>query len=432
MNSKRGLSEVVSTILIILLILAALAGIWLVVNNFLIQGSTGISLGKIAADVVIDSALVNQSTGIATVKVTRNPGVQDVNVTQLKFIVEDSKNSDVFTVNIPEGLPELATRTYTLNLSASSILNLTDIKTISVAPVYKAGNGADVVSSSSTNSYSLKDQNTTVPTPPQKQCTINADCGNDTWVAGSEFCSASNSQLILQYKTVYQCISGFCSQSTNSYPKSTCVSPDTCFGGQCKSSQIPCTPQNVSSACGTSGYVGFPSCDSSTPSKSIVQNYQNYSCVNNICQTNVTTDTLQNCSGTQICSASTGNPQCFTPVECTQNSDCVLGKICSNGTCIPETAALNGTVASIWPFNLGEYFDSNNLPKVKGTINYVNYNIIFPGSNETRCLKILEFVYPDNPADNSYIRVNSKNTNIKSGNYFEVWQTAYGCTFVSG
>ena len=430
MNSKRGLSEVVSTALIIVLILAAIAGIWFVVNNFLINSSTGISLGKIAADVVIDSASVNQSTGIATVKVTRNPGVQDVNVTQLKFIVEDSKNSDVFTVNIPEGLPELATRTYNLNLSESNILNLTDIKMISVAPVYKSGSGTEIVSSSSTNSYKIN--SATVPNPPAKQCTVNTDCGTDSWVAGSEFCSASNPQLILQYKNVYECISGFCSQTTNSYPQSSCVSPDICFGGQCKSSQIPCTSQNISTACGTSGYVGFPSCDQASPSKSIIQSYQNYTCVNNFCETNVTTETIQTCPDPQICSASTGSPQCFTPVECTQNSDCVLGKICSNGTCIPETAALNGTVASIWPFNLGEYFDSNNLPKVKGTINYVNYNIIFPGSNETRCLKILEFVYPNNPSDNSYIRLNNKNTNIKPGNYFEVWQTAYGCTFVSG
>jgi hypothetical protein len=90
---------------------------------------------------------------------------------------------------------------------------------------------------------------------------------------------------------------------------------------------------------------------------------------------------------------------------------------------------MNGTVDSIWPPDLGEYFNSQGLQKIKGSKNYVGYTVVFPGSAESRCLTVRDYVYPNSTGDEAYVRLNISQTSIHSGDFFEIWQTAYGCVF---
>ena len=91
---------------------------------------------------------------------------------------------------------------------------------------------------------------------------------------------------------------------------------------------------------------------------------------------------------------------------------------------------MSGNVSSPWPPGVNEYFVSPDLPKTPGTIDYLGYRIIFPGSAETRCLTVREFVYPNSTEDDSYIRLNFPQTSISAGDYFEIWQTGYICSTI--
>jgi hypothetical protein len=137
---------------------------------------------------------------------------------------------------------------------------------------------------------------------------------------------------------------------------------------------------------------------------------------------------LQDCSAGEVCGTTTLGAACYIPLECASNADCDLGEICNEGECVIEIVMNTGTISSIWPFFVGEYFDSSALPKSEE--DYTNRYIIFPGSSETRCMKIIEHVYPNKTGANAYVRLNESITNISNGDSYQVWETAYSCTLV--
>ncbi|PJC45715.1 hypothetical protein COU58_03230 [Candidatus Pacearchaeota archaeon CG10_big_fil_rev_8_21_14_0_10_32_42] len=425
-GNKKGLSTVVTTIIIIMLVLFAIAIIWVAINGFIRGGLNSVTLGNFGIDMVIESASIDYSVGIATLKVARNTGVSSEKVTAIHFIVEDSKNSEVFIEEVGD-FKIFEKRTFYLNLTTSKILNLTDIWKISIAPVFLPSGGGTETIGPVTAGYrfggNIQVNSTT------DICTQNSDCGVDYWINGSEICSADKTQ-VLQYKKIFECFTGFCQSKTEASVVEVCLNSEFCYAGNCIPVGIPCTQENLSEACGISGFIGFPYCYSSPPPESIIQQYRNFTCQDGNCKESSAQQTVELCEGNFVCGISTGNPECYEPLECISNNDCELGELCESGICVPEEVAIIGNVSSIWPFNLGEYFDSPNLPKELGTINYVGYKIIFPGSNENRCLLITEFVYPNLTIHNSYVRLNESETNISNDNYFEIWQTEYGCTFI--
>jgi len=475
---KRGLSSVITTILIILLILAGISGIWFAVNNLILKGSESVSLSNFGIDMVVKSVKINYTNKIADVKVARNPGLSSEQVIGLKFIVEDDRSADIFEIKFPENpFKELQQRTFNLNLSQSKILNILEVWRISVAPLYISDISGKELLGPITNEYGVMNvpgdngteggsgncgdgtcdinetlvscpadcggtcgdgtcdiNETTVSCPADcggtvGECTQNTDCGIDYWITGSKICNGDGT-IVMQYKKIYECLVQFCQESEVLIPIETCADGSFCYAGACITNPITCTQENVTQDCGASGYLGFQYCDLTPPPEQIMEDYRNISCVVGSCVETITPGVIQICPGQQICALSRGNPECFDPLECVTNQDCALGEICVLGSCVVENVLITGTVASIWPFTLGEYFDSLDLPKIQDTTNYIGYNIIFPGSTENRCLKITEFVYPSSTQDNSYVRLNQAETNISSGDYFEVWETSYACTLI--
>ncbi len=434
-GNKRGLSQVVTTILLVLLIIAAIAGIWVAINTFILKNSQGLTLGNIGLDVQIKSALVNTTDGTATVRVERNKGVSKLNITSLKFIVEDTKNSDIFEIPVTN-FEELAVRTFDLNLTKNGILDPTNIIKISVAPIYISDTTGKNETSPVTSSYDIGQRDKIIV--DIKICHTNSDCGTDQWIAGSQICNA-DSTGVLQYKRIYECFGatnpngGFCQQKTEALPVETCTANQTCLGGACQLPNIACTPENVTQDCGVSQYVGFPTCNPNAPPERIIQDYDLFDCVNNTCTENITSKTIQDCPSPQVCAISGGSPECFSPLQCTVNEDCPLGQVCRQGNCTQEFAALNGTVSSSWPPGLNEFFDSAQLPRnaSNATINYIGYTIIFPGSLQKECLTVQDYTYPPTTDYNAYIQLSSKQTNITTGNQFQLWETKYGCVVLN-
>jgi hypothetical protein len=428
--NKRGLSQVVTTILIILITLVAITTIWVVVNEFVLKGTSKIDLTQFTLDLGIKKAEINYTTGIAEVRVVRNAG--EGNLTAIKFIVEDDKNSDIFEEKVTD-FEQLAERTFELNLTESDILVLEKIRKISIVPVYISGTNVEMLGSVADSRGGLNDDlNITIKQGDTIQiyCEQASDCGTDSYIADTETCT-SDLSAVLQYKKVYSCELGFCLADLIQDIVESCPSGWECYQGACVEAPPQCTNETVEQDCGTDGYIGLPTC-AQNPER-IVQDYAAYSCINETCSQSTTTDTLQECAVGEICN----NAECFVPLECASNQDCWdnpdygPGYVCTDGNCTLEVALTNGTIRSAWPFGVGEYFDSSDLPtdQINATVLVGKY-IIFPGSLQAGCLTVKDLVIPTFEGGISYIRLNESKTNITDTDLFEIWETEYICTVV--
>lgn len=425
-ENKRGLSQVVTTLLLILLIIGAVAGIWVVIRSFVTNSSGQISSSKYSINLQLQSATVNYSTGVADVSVFRNSGPGDL--VGIKFIFGDGQNSDVFVRSF-SSFPELATRTYSIDLSKSSVLNLPKVNTVSIAPVIQVGTRnltgsiAGTVGNLDINANVSNAGTAYTYLPVGASCNTTIQCGKDQLIPNSQICNSANTG-VLQYKTVFSCTLGFCLNSTQQVLVESCANGSTCYNGACVQKQVPCTNATISQVCGNNSWVGNIGCSNVT--NATTQFYQTFSCVSGYCQSNTQLMLKANCSAGEICH----NGQCFVPQQCTQNSDCPFGQVCKQGNCTKETAMFNGTVQSVWPPGYGEYFDSPDLPLDQYAINNLNY-VIFPNSSQTSCLKVKSFVAPQGSNVNiSYIRLNQSKTNVAAGDKYQIWQTNYSCTLV--
>jgi hypothetical protein len=146
-NSKRGLAEIITLILIILLSLAAIAIIWQVIKPVLLKTTSQISLVcTTGLDIKIDSANCSGSTW--EVKVSR--GVGEGKIKTLKFVFSSDSGSETrefsaLTPNpggdSPVGMPgELADRVYKFSKTGLPV-NTTKVK---LAPVVEGEGGSDI------------------------------------------------------------------------------------------------------------------------------------------------------------------------------------------------------------------------------------------------------------------------------------------------
>jgi len=72
MRNKRGMDDVVTTLLIILLTVVAISVIWIVVRDIIQKGSKDIELGKFTLDLGIESVSIGEDN-VTVVVVRRNP-----------------------------------------------------------------------------------------------------------------------------------------------------------------------------------------------------------------------------------------------------------------------------------------------------------------------------------------------------------------------
>ena len=137
MFKKRGLSAVVTTLIIILLTLVAVGVIWVVINNVISRGAEEIELGQYTLDLQIKAAQI-QNGDITVVVVRRNPGQGEF--VGMNFVFSNGTDSEIIRENI--SLQELEEKTFTFTLTKISTANL---KTISVAPIYKTSLGRESI-----------------------------------------------------------------------------------------------------------------------------------------------------------------------------------------------------------------------------------------------------------------------------------------------
>lgn len=425
MKNKRGLSSVVTTILIIVLMMSVVAGLALVINNFVKKGSSQLSVSRFTVSVSIESAFINFEDRVSSVRVKRNTGMGDL--VGIKFIFEDSRNSEVFDRRVV-GFDELEERTFDINLSESySVLDIFNLERVSIAPIIKLESGEEVIGNvqdfiSGLNEGISGGNLSGNYTGGDPSCLDDIDCGENYFLEGTRFCNGDLTE-VHQYQRIFSCILGVCYDDVIEVTIEECGYQ--CYDGRCIQELVVCSPENVTIVCGEDGWIGPLGC--SQDGTAVVQTYKTYSCVNSTCVSELNSIVKEECeeteNGTEICFQG----ECFIPLECVEHIDCDFGEVCIDGSCELETALNSGTVYSIWPFSVGEYFDSESLPD-PNNISYVGYKIVFPGSSQQGCLEIDEHLMPNVTGAYPYVRLNVSVSDISNGDNYEIWETNYICS----
>ena len=432
MKNKRGLSQIVTTIILILLIIMAIASIWIVVDRLILQGTSKINLEQFTINLKIVSAKINYSSGIAEVRVKRNPG--EGNLTGIKFIVEDSRTSEVFEKRFVR-FEEFAEKTFDIDLLISeSNLVIFDIEKISIAPIYVAGSGTSESLGSISDSISgIKELNLTGLEGGEieggigsdGECVVNLDCGEDYFIEGTKTCDILGN--VVQYKKTFECVGTICINPPRNVliVIESCPLGYSCSEGICIKEDVFCTVETVIEDCGAGRFTGQKNCDAD--GIRVLGDYQEFMCIDSICISETSPVIIEDCEEGEICEEG----ECFVPEDCITNRDCWGGSnpngyVCTLGNCTLEKVLENGTVRSVWPFGIGEYFDSFDLPLESANISVGQY-IIFPESSQTGCLTIEKFVTPDFEEGISYIKFYQSPTNVSDGDNFEIWETEYVC-----
>jgi len=127
-KNTKGLSAVVTTLLIILLSIVAIGIIWVVVRNVISSGSEQINLGQFTLDLSIKNAYIDGTSVVVGVR--RSPGQGDL--TGVKFVFFNGTSSSVVQRDVP--INELEEKSFAFN--STEVGGISVVQTVSVAPVY--------------------------------------------------------------------------------------------------------------------------------------------------------------------------------------------------------------------------------------------------------------------------------------------------------
>jgi len=134
MKTKKAVSEVVTTVLLILLVIGGIAIIWGFVVPLFNNLSSGQACFNAAKDISIDAegTCFNATSNNLTLKIAKGAD-ESVNVSKIMVIMEDKKGATITN-----------TTTITIGLNEKSTIELNttkkDIVRVAIAPIVKVGN----------------------------------------------------------------------------------------------------------------------------------------------------------------------------------------------------------------------------------------------------------------------------------------------------
>jgi len=158
MKNKKGLSQIVSTLIFLILVLVAVAIIWGIVKTVIKNNAEKVSLDTITLDLTIESVNIMNDTGVI-VNVERHKGKGDFK--GIKFIFDNGEASEIIQVNY--ALKELEQRDFIFNLQ---ILNASELETVSIAPVFETASGKEITGNIQDVFRIKRGQYTVNPNPP--------------------------------------------------------------------------------------------------------------------------------------------------------------------------------------------------------------------------------------------------------------------------
>ena len=131
MFNKRGLSGIVTTLLIVVVSFIAVGLVWVVIQNLITEGLEDVGLQGINNNVRVEQ--VSDEGDTLSVKVRRDKG--DAEISKLKFVVSDGLDSETVELDV-SGFDALETKTL-------SVPYVGLVKSIQVIPVLIDSNGKE-------------------------------------------------------------------------------------------------------------------------------------------------------------------------------------------------------------------------------------------------------------------------------------------------
>lgn len=139
-DSKKGLSEVITTLIVIGVSLVAITIIWVVVRNIISSGADEIEVSKFVVDLEIQE--VKTSTNGIDIVLKRNAGQGALK--EIVFAISDGTNTQTFKQEV--NIEELEQKTFTVDYTGP-------VKTVSVSPVSSSGTQGSVADESIQSGY---------------------------------------------------------------------------------------------------------------------------------------------------------------------------------------------------------------------------------------------------------------------------------------
>jgi len=130
-KNRRGLSAIVTTLLIILLSIVAIGAVWVVISNVIDEGSEDINLAQFTLDIAIKSAYVD-TADLNNVKVRVRRDVGSGEITGIKFIFFDGVDS--ITITEETSLDELDEEVF--SFTPAELGGIGGGATVSIAPIF--------------------------------------------------------------------------------------------------------------------------------------------------------------------------------------------------------------------------------------------------------------------------------------------------------
>jgi len=404
--NKRGMSLVVTTLIIILLAIVAVGIVWVVVKNIVNKGReeitlTGLTLDLEITKVVLDDKGTPDDTDDDELFITvkRNPG--EGNLVGINFVISDGDNSVV--VQEDTTLAELGVQTFSYFTNTLAVGKITSI---SIAPIFETSSGKEVTGevrdSTTSDSGDFGSGDTSYTGDPgggEEPCIPNCagkECGDDgcfgtcpPGCTGTDICGGDN----------------MC------HPYDCLVDPEAC------------TTQGAE--CG----VVYDDCGYGYDCGNCTSYGENYACSVNVC--------IEGCTDT----CETLGKECGIWMICDVDVDCEVwtggcpsGYKCvpGNDTCQIITYIMAGTVDTVWPPTKNTYFDTDDPPIDDPSLSYALNYIKFPGSDESECLMIQKSVVPESPElppyyNKTIIYLFAIQTDVAPNDNYEIWETYEGC-----
>lgn len=219
---KRGLSTVVTSLILILLVLVAVGVVWVVVANIISEGSEQVALGKFTIDLEIKSVSIDETSNNVSLVVKRNPGKGEFSGIKFLFYNETDMEEHQRYVS----LKELESKRFDFHLNNLNVSTLTEI---SIALIFETDSGKESIGNiidtyeKGGDTFGEVENGACVPTT----CAIlGYECG--IWANGTCAGNIDCEDCDLNY----DCIDGVCElNETGSYEELLNLSSASCDAG---------------------------------------------------------------------------------------------------------------------------------------------------------------------------------------------------------
>jgi hypothetical protein len=404
MQNKRGLSAIITTLLIVLLVLVATGVVWGVIRGIIREGTEGIGSSARCLNVDVRATAINCNNPAACIVTLTRTGKNDDPIAGVKLVFFDgTETSGVITK--AGNIEKLAGKTLTVD---SKLISPNKLE---ITAYFEDESGNEQTCSQTTSSN------------------IGEGVSSGDISCGDGSCNG-----------VETCLT--CEMDCGS-----CGGEEYCGDGSCNGVETCLTCEMDCGSCGGEEYCGDmivnlgEECDSNGAANCI-DNGQPNECT---CESGFIPDPSSNgCIVNPIASCGDGtfdseNEQCDDSdpevpedacIEPGEANECT----CPDGYnpdgfggCIAWSPINEGIVEEVWPLDTPMYFASSDLSQEEGDDSlYIGYYVNFPGSAEPDCLIIANYILPFGSYTMSHIAFNSE-VNIEIGNSYKIWEELYHC-----